>query len=273
MQGGESYNIGSFDQKFWLQIMSDHMLVLIDGLNPKQETNRALIQNAKSLREKADTLYRDLCNDKVTVQEINRQSLEMINEIFHLKSTVLEGKLEGKVDVSVSATYVSHMMNELKEYRSLFDSQPSKLSSNQLWTLDTEGHIVVLLKGLDDREYSEMHILLEMEQKYTKFFREALEYNTFYNHGARDTTRNDKLCQMAIEEGRKWINILDDMLSRTENKTLLSTVAAWVYDHMRMEYCYFMFKLGVPLQNLPYSPIVKRIDRDTNKFIREKFLL
>lgn len=105
-----------FEHRFWLQILGDHARFIHDSLAPKEEEE---IERAKYFIESFDTLL-EFARKNLSAEELNTLTQHASAETEQLRAFklhLLERHLVGKIAISLSPTFLNHMVNELEEMR------------------------------------------------------------------------------------------------------------------------------------------------------------
>ena len=117
--------VNSFQQQasnelqFWLQILGDHSRFLHDSLAPGQT---AYIDTAAAFIERFDKL---LDRSKQNLNETELLSLVSLSNteseaIREFKLAILKEQLIGNIKISLTPTFINHMVNEVEEAIRLF---------------------------------------------------------------------------------------------------------------------------------------------------------
>ncbi|SFF20986.1 protein of unknown function [Paenibacillus algorifonticola] len=144
-----------FEHKFWLQILGDHSRFIYHALSTTQTKE---VQLARQFIEEYDRLlYTARKEENADLSQVNRQAHELTINLRLYKLELLDKLLLGQINISLTPTFLNHMLNELEEYLRILQAvvggnpvprYPS-LHHDLLWLPDAAGHAASIGMDLD----------------------------------------------------------------------------------------------------------------------------
>ncbi|MFT4413154.1 DUF2935 domain-containing protein [Fredinandcohnia humi] len=248
---GTFHNDALFETKFWMQILGDHSRFIYDSLAPS-EIER--IEKAKRFRNLFDHLLQ-LVQEPIDTENL----LLVINEgrtvgeqMRHFKLDIIKAHLIGDVKISLSPSFINHMVNELDEWLRvssfLIEGKPvpilHSLHHHLLWLLDAAGHAGGILSNLDHVEKK----LIKKSEQYTKewedFYLKAVELVGFLRTNQLDFPALSKFNHDVELEMKIFKGFLEELEEMELNKEILGVLTPLMADHMAREECYYLTKLA-----------------------------
>jgi Protein of unknown function (DUF2935). len=101
-----------FEHQFWLQILGDHSRFILNALSPKEVS---FIQQANEFIDLFDNLLKRSRQplSKEDIPALNNHAYDAAMKIREFKLSILNRHITGKIAISLSPTFISHMINEL----------------------------------------------------------------------------------------------------------------------------------------------------------------
>jgi len=235
----------NFENRFWLQILGDHLRFLELTLASKE---KGLLDSTKALKEKADLLLAQARKKKNDTEA----NLSFALAVKNLKSLILERTLLGQVDICLPSTFINHMLNELEEYerilREVLETGDFRenhiLDVHYLWDSDAAGHAISIVQNLDPTEKKPAKKFMKEHKCFEGFFNKALEYGKY---SKRTELSNfpaiEKLNEEVTEELLIFINMLETLREERLDSKVLGTLNPLMADHMYRESVYVLRKI------------------------------
>lgn len=241
----------SFELQFWLQILGDHGRFIHDSLAPDEVENIKMASYFIKLFDYLLTNARQSSNEQSTLSLV-KEAKEASEEIRKFKLLLIEQHLVGKIKISLSPSFINHMVNEVEEAIRIFsylekgESVPTAhpLHHDLLWLLDAAGHAGALDSNLDRVETQ----LKKKSERFTKeweaFYLKAIEMAGFLRANimkfpALDKFHKDINLEMTIF--KQFLKELEEMGLKKETLGILTSLMA---DHMAREETYYLMKLA-----------------------------
>ncbi|WP_017381533.1 DUF2935 domain-containing protein [Paenisporosarcina sp. TG-14] len=236
---------------FWLQILGDHSRFIHDSLAPSEEK---YINGANSFTKRFDKL---LHNSKQVLDEQSLVSLLekakiLSEEIRAFKLDLIKEHLVGKIKISLSPSFINHMVNEVEEAIRIFSylekgQMPPVVHSlhhDLLWLLDAAGHAGAIDVNLDQAEKQLKYKGRKFTKDWEEFYLKAVELAGYLRTNiiefpALAKFHNDIQMEMIIF--KTFLRELEEMELKKET---LGTLAPLMADHMAREECYYLKKLA-----------------------------
>lgn len=258
-----------FEHRFWLQILGDHSRFIRDALSPKETR---LVYEANQMITTFDSLLtqarKQLGENELAV--LTRTAYEKAMELRQLKLTIIRSHLTGKISISLTPSFLNHMVNELEEYVRILKYLLKKetppvshpLHHHLIWLLDGAGHAGAIEDRLDRTE----KLLKEKSgifmKRFENFYLKAVEMAGYLRTNlsqfpALERFNEEVKLEMAIFQ--TFLEELEEMELTNASLSILSPLMA---DHMFREECYYLLKLAESTNTeIPNcNPVKERIE-------------
>ena len=248
-----------FENRFWLQILGDHMRFLSKSLKHDEDE---LLGRVSNLKDQLDTLLKEARKGSVRTDRI----LPVVEEVKKLKLDILQRQINGEIKINLPPTFLNHMVNELEGYEKILlnrDSRGHILEDHYLWQSDAKGHAISLLQTLDPTEKKLMKEIKKIKKAFGAGFNATIEYIGYLRTGDVEFPALDKLNDEALLELLIFLKILETMKAEKIDLKLLGSLDPLLVDHMGRESCYCMKKILEYSNNpmkLPFSPDRERVE-------------
>lgn len=249
-----------FETQFWMQVLGDHSRFLHDSLAPSEEAKIAKTKQFKNTFDYLlDAARQPLQTDQIIA--IIKEGRSAGEQLRMLKLDIIKEQLVGNVKISLTPSFINHMVNELDEWLRVSSflvegkSVPPThaLHHHLIWLLDAAGHAGGIASNVDRVEKE----LLKKSEKFVKewedFYLKAVEMVGFlrtsqYEFPALTRFNNDVELEMKIFKG-----FLEELEEMQLNKEILGVLTPLMADHMAREECYYLIKLAQSTKeiNLP----------------------
>lgn len=241
----------AFEHKFWLQIMGEHCRFIFSSLSPKEkaEVNQAhyfvgafdeLLSQARQAESGGDLI------------DLTRQVFHEVDNLRQYKLHLIRRHLVDGIELNLTPTFVSHMVNELDEYffimRVFLEERKIPLCPpthhHLLWLLDAVGHSGFIHCSLDDVEFELKKKTKDFEERFRELYLKAEEYQGFLRTGLTDFPALDRLNSQVNQEMQEFMKFLQELIQLRLNLDVLGTISPLIPDHMYREECYYLLKLA-----------------------------
>ena len=228
----------NFENRFWLQILGDHMRFLSKSL---KHDEHEFLKRVETRKAELDNLLKKARQASVRVEEI----LPIVEEVKKLKLDILHNQINGKIEINLPPTFVNHMLNELETYEKILlnpDVKPHILESHYLWQSDAKGHAIALLQTLDPTEKKLMKEIKKIKKALAFNFDATIEYIGYLRTGNSEFPALDKLNDEAILDLLVFLKVLETMKEERIDLKILGTLNVLLLDHMQREEIYAITK-------------------------------
>ncbi|XEC95481.1 DUF2935 domain-containing protein [Paenibacillus tarimensis] len=240
-----------FEHRFWLQILGDHARFLHNGLAPGEKAD---IQSTERFINTFDRLLNEARKPEAAkmLPEINRQAEKAVTELRAFKLGLLERLLVAKVKISLTPTFLNHMVNELEEYlrilEALLAGQPvpvfHPLHHDLLWLQDAFGHAVAIGADLDLVEKALIKKSRTFQKHFEQLYIKAMEMTGYMRTALRDFPAFRKYHKDIDLEMKVFMHFLQELEEMQFTDETLDRLSPLILDHMFREECYYLTKLA-----------------------------
>ena len=248
-----------FENRFWLQILGDHMRFIEEKT---KHTETEILGRVSNLKEELDTLLKEARKGSVRSDRI----LPVVDEVKKLKLDILHRHINGEIKIGLPPTFINHMISELEAYEKILlnpDVKSHILEEHYLWQCDAKGHAISLIQSLDPTEKKMMKELKKVKKAFGAGFNATIEYIGYLRTGDMEFPALDKLNDETLLELIIFLKMLETMKDERIELKLLGSLAVLLVDHMRREENYFMKKIiesSGKQFTVPYPPDAPRVE-------------
>lgn len=240
-----------FENRFWLQVLGDHARFIHGALAPEEqeEIRRAdmFIRAFDRLLESARTGPQGQ-----NLQNLNAAAFQTAQELRSFKLHLLRRQLSGKIKIDMTATFLSHMVNEAEEGLSVMQFLQAgqipplqdALHQHLVWLQDAYGHAAGISSALDWMEKREKEISDGFEKHFEQFYLKAVELAGYTRTGLQHFPALDRFNRQAELEMLLFSEFLKELMELGLTRELLGMVMPLLADHMLREECYYLTKLS-----------------------------
>ena len=240
----------SFEHRFWLQILGDHARFIFESLAPSELEE---IERAKFFIGTFDSLL-DYARNNLSSEEIYSLTLQASNQTGKLrdfKLHLLERHLIGKISISLSPTFINHMVNELEEYERILQAYlsgnlppASLMDIHLLWLSDAVGHAATITSLLDMVEADEKQKSEKFTKQFEHYYLKAIELAGYLRSNLHNFPALNRFNHQAEMEMKLFQIFLHELEEMRMNDELLGVLTPLMADHMSREECYYLMKLS-----------------------------
>jgi hypothetical protein len=260
-----------FELKFWMRILGDHSRFILDSLSPteKEKINHTqyFIQQFDHLLEETgktleiNDLMEILIQGKITAERLRVFKLSLIRE-----------QLTRKVGLSLTPTFLNHMVNELDEWLRISSylvhgqrvPAAHPLHHDLIWLLDAAGHAGAIHDRLDAVEKDIREKSSRFIKKFEHFYLKAVEMAGFLRANIEDFPALKRFHDHIELELTIFQSFLRELEHLELSKEILSSLSPLMADHMFREECYYLTKLSETTKTVKKpdcDPINAKVDR------------
>lgn len=246
-----SENHFRFDLIFWLQIMGDHARFIKDSLMPGDNNLVMITVNFMQLFDKMLDKVRqgsELEPGGDLVDEITSQVISF----REFKRELLSGRLRNLPVISLTPTFLNHMLNEVEQFLAVLSIGPSKgapkeniMGEHLLWSLDASGHAAALAGDLDKVEYRLREEARLFITRFDELYIKAVELTGYYR--SKPSAVQGVLEAYNIEIVKliqDFMGYLEELKEKILKDRVVSRLSPLVPDHMYREECYYLHKVA-----------------------------
>lgn len=269
----------NFEYRFWLQILSDHMLFILDRTSADE---KEILDRAKQLNRWLEGLL-EVTRRGIDVQAEAKEATE---QVIIFKKDILIRLLNGIIKTSLVPAFINHILNEAELFNMIQikiangeDIKQSSIQLLQFWTKDASEHIAFTITELDLSEKSKI-------KKYKKLLKQLsmdkdkadsfVEYYRTYGTSMKNVgltnfvvdSQGKNIMFPAVEQLTKetalsfdfYFAMLTKLLDERRENQVLGIVSVLEIDHMIREEIYAAQKLNILPQYLANAdPAAARI--------------
>ncbi|WP_449536805.1 DUF2935 domain-containing protein [Ferdinandcohnia sp. Marseille-Q9671] len=240
-----------FETEFWMQVLGDHSRFLHDSLAPSEKERISKAQQFMMIFDRLLDASRQpvQTNDLISLIREARTASEHLRTF---KLDIIKDHLVGQVKISLTPSFINHMVNELDEWlrvsRFLVEGKnvppTHALHHHLIWLLDAAGHAGGIASNLDRVEKDLVKKSETFMKEWEDFYLKAVELVGFlrtsqYEFPALSRFNNDVEIEMQIFKG-----FLEELEEMELNKEILGVLTPLMADHMAREECYYLIKLA-----------------------------
>jgi hypothetical protein len=240
-----------FEHRFWLQVLGDHARFIYTSLsaNEAKEVHRAC-----RFIETFDKLLAD------SRQPLTRSELDALNprayhaarQIRDFKLHLLRRHLRGEVGISLSPSFLNHIVSEVEEYLRILEYWQEgrevppvhPIHHHMLWLQDAYGHSATISQVAD---FSEVEIR-ERSDSFTHDFEslylKAVELAGYLRTHLDRFPALDRFNHQVDLEMRLFQDFLNEIQELELSNQVLGALSPLMPDHMWREECYYLMKLS-----------------------------
>lgn len=239
-----------FEHKFWLQILGDHSRFIYFALSAPQEEE---IEVARQFIEEYDRLLRAARQEVSSeLASITQQANELTIKLRLFKLELLDKLLLGQLKISLTPTFINHMLNELEEYLRILSEVLSgnpvpkfpSLHHDLLWLPDAAGHAASITSELDAVEKRLIKKSMQFEEHFNAFYLKAIELTGYFRTMRDHYPAVTKFHKDVNLEMNIFMTFLQELEEQDISAELLDRLNPLVPDHMYREECYYLLKLS-----------------------------
>ncbi|WP_219838817.1 DUF2935 domain-containing protein [Paenibacillus sp. R14(2021)] len=240
-----------FEHRFWLQILGDHGRFIVNSLSPIENQD---IQHASYFIQAFDNLLEQARRggSETEVSTINNKALALTIEFRAFKLDLLRRMLLGTVIISLTPSFINHMLNELEEYlRILNDLVAGKpvpvfdaLHYDFLWLPDAAGHAAAIASDLDAVEKALIKRSQKFEKHFNQLYLKSIEMAGFMRTNLKEFPAFGRLHKEVGIEMKCFMGFLNELEELEITAEVLDRISPLMPDHMFREECYYLGKLA-----------------------------
>ena len=240
------------EHRFWLQILGDHSRFIYNTLSPKETQ---LIQFVQYYMESFDHLLElaRKCTSHHEMTSINQQAYTLTLEFRKFKLDILRRLILGQVTITLTPTFINHMVNELEEYlRILSDLVVNKpvpqfdaIHHDLLWLPDAAGHAAAIAADLDMIEKRLIQKSQQFEVHFQQLYIKSIELAGYMRTQLSDFPALRRFHMEVDLELRIFTSFLRELEEMEITTEVLDRISPLMPDHMMREECYYLNKLAL----------------------------
>ena len=240
-----------FEHRFWLQILGDHSRFIFNALSPAEKCDS---QEARRFIDMFDQLHCQArgINSYQQLNELTEYAVEYAKLLRCFKLEILRRHLTDKIVISLTPTFINHMVNELEEYLGILECLHAKqapplthpIHHHLLWVSDAVGHAATLACSVDLVETDIKEVGECFARSFKELYLKAVEIKGYLRTGEQEFPALTRYNFQVEKEIRSFSGFLCELFDLVSNKEALGNLTPLIPDHMMREECYFLTKLA-----------------------------
>jgi hypothetical protein len=250
-EDGPMISSALFEHRFWLQILGDHARFIYNSLSPKEVTD---IQKAKTFIQAFDQLLAQAraVQSETEAATITTAVYPLTIEFRNFKLDLLQRNLFGKIAISMTPTFLNHMVNELEEYLRILTELAAgrpvpvfdAIHHDFLWLPDASAHAGIIAGDLDIVEKRWIQKSQQFEVHFQQLYTKSIEMAGYMRTQLKDFPAFRKLHTEVNLEMKLFVAFLNELEQLEVTAELLDRISPLIPDHMMREECYYLTKLA-----------------------------
>jgi hypothetical protein len=248
------------EQQFWLQVLGDHARFIYHALAPNETTE---IERSHQFMQVFDDLLtrsrQSLPADDL--MNVNQLTLKYATRIRAFKLHLLKRHLVGQIGLSLSPSFLNHMVNETEECLRIFQHLCKNnvppvmhpIHHHLLWLSDAYIHTAILNSQLDFVEMGKKEQTEFFQKKFEAFYLKSVELAGYLRAHIDEFPALRRFNHDVELEMRLFQTFLHELEEMELSEELLGTLTALIPDHMAREECYYLTKLSEVSDVTPQS--------------------
>lgn len=242
--------------EFWTLILRDHAeFQLVHFASNETE----YIKNSEYFKKLFNDLNEEVSHidgdipEPVLIQLISKNKTA-VNQFVKYKKDLLKSLIKYQVKLSMSPTFLNHMINEALEYYRVLNIAEESLRLNntlenirlhKVWLPDAAGHAKSISSNLDGVESNYIKIADDFSKKFDKLFKKAYEMYSMYERTGIHDSQLYHVNKEVILLMEDFIDYLEDLEKlRMEIKIFAcGTFDSLMLNHMIREERYYLYKI------------------------------
>ncbi|PLR78422.1 hypothetical protein CU633_05435 [Bacillus sp. V3-13] len=236
-----------FEHRFWLQVLGDHSRFIHDSLAPGETED---IAKAASFIRRFDRLLQRVNGEDLI--GLSNEADEQAKQIREFKLSLIARHLQGQIKISLSPTFINHMVNEAEEYIRVLDYLKNgqtppifhELHHHLVWLLDAAGHAGAINDNLDQIEKKLKAKTMMYVKDFEDFYLKAVEMTGYLRTNLKSFPALRRMNKEVSLEIQLFMNFLNELEELELSAQALGTFAPLMADHMYREECYYLTKVA-----------------------------
>lgn len=228
-----------------IRILRDHMIFINDRSKVYADQAGTYLAALLSLRQNV------LAQRGDPTSEYINEAIRIVDQIHNFKRNILAELMDGPPNITLPATFISHMLNELEKFRFLLYyvrengtlPEINALNEHKLWLLDSEGHLQGIEDNLDPIEKLLRKRLCKQKKVFKALHAKALEAIGYVKHGVVGGNHLLRLHDDSRVEVVLYLNLVNEIRELREQNLALGTINTHMLLHMLFEEIYYLRNL------------------------------
>jgi hypothetical protein len=251
------------EHRFWIEILQDHAYFVYNALSPGDtryvQAAAGYIQAFGELLERLLKINPQLEPSDKTMIQFAQSALAVAQGYFQFEGHIQNLRIENRIVLSLSPTYLNGTVSENEEYLRLLSSYTAGLEPMplaladlvDLWLEDQLGHASLLINQLD---VAELGWIEKVQRAQATFSALMIKQRQIRNY-LRFTPPNFPVqLQFAADIAAVVISfeeVVRQVVQLLVNNRVLSRLTLRFIEHHFPETCYFLRKLSLYVPNIP----------------------
>lgn len=239
--------------EFWSLILRDHALFQYTSLSPKESE---IIKTTQYFMNLFFNLYKEVLSLDIVTEDFVKANKAALKQFIQFKKELLTKLMKCDIELSMTPTFLNHMINEALEYLRVlniahesirFNKTLENIRLHMVWLPDASGHAKYISSQLDGIE----HLYIEKSEKFIKefdsLFKKAYEIYQLYERSELD---NGALNQFNIDVEMSltdFINFLESLEKLRKDCRIFATgtFSPLIPNHMIREEKYYLYRIQI----------------------------
>jgi hypothetical protein len=243
-------NQSSYQNRFWLKIMCDHMQFILVAISPNEKQE---INTARSLYELFNAMLkksREALDDD-QLEQLNREAFPVVQEARRFQLHILKRQIQDHIELNLLPGTVNRLVSETEEYLNVL---AALLKSDEfviptirlhlLWLPDAQGHAGLIMNGVNMSCHDIRGTAYEYEKRFMILYTRAVEIAGLTRTGIMTFPAFHKFNLDTNEVLTGFTEFFVEIKSDLETKRILNTISPLWLDHMYREGCYYLTELS-----------------------------
>lgn len=227
----------------WFRIIRDHMIFIV-----KHSSQENIKYKANKYYQQCEKL-RLSCYNGENLQILNDSAIKLVNEVHNFKKEILILQLNGKLNILLPPTFISHMLNELDKFRFMVHSMEitgefphnTAINEHKLWGADIEGHLDTIKNSTDTLNNNIRKTVYKQKKTFCLINKTTNEIISYLNHGIiPNFPYIDAHTELITSETILYLNLVSEIQELVENNFALGTLDEGILTHMLFEEMYYL---------------------------------
>jgi hypothetical protein len=252
------------EHAFWLEVLEDHAHFIHDFLSPSEveyvNTAKQYIQLFRGLLSKLSSLPPAGSVSSSEMITFAREIYPIANGYFHFVGHLQRLRIENKVNLNLTPTYLNGTLGENQEYlrmlRFYVNGQTPPIlplvDLMDLWLEDQAGHAALLARALDGVELA----LVTQTREYMQIFQSFIVKNEAIKGYLRFTPEGFPIqlqfARDVVIAVIGFTSLVEKMVQLYKDEEVLNQSTLRFLEHHFPEACYFLKKLSYYVPDITY---------------------
>jgi Protein of unknown function (DUF2935). len=239
-----------FEHRFWLRIMMDHLYIILNALNYREEEERIRAQSLIRVYNELLARIWDPLSDS-QLKQLTQDAYKVTQEIRIYKLHILGRQLQGSISIAITSDLISRLTSEAECYLEILNTflQDKKyviepIQLHLLWLYDAAGHAVDIANGFNFANAQVKSKTLSYQTDFMLLYIRATEMKGFFRTGMVDFPAFEQFNEDVNARLTEFTEFFVDLNFKIIKSKVPTTVTPTMLDHMYREECYYLTQLA-----------------------------